>query len=441
MKLLETLKDLSQKESVEFWIEIEEGVEIEKRDKKEFLEEKYLDESVSVRYINKDGKAGLSYTTFLDLSELKKAVSKAKILSNCGVPSFFPEIQEKYPEISFNSDLEINLKKIKESLNELEEKAFSFDSAISRVEKIKLSVGKVRYILIRDNQKLSFEKPFCGFLVSVVAKNKDKEASSYEWYEGVDFNYREIARRVELACKKALALSKTRKGKNLKVSVLFPSFVAVELLDLLEFSFLGDEVLKGRSYLKDKLWEKTFSEKITIFDDGINPFLPESRPFDDEGSAQNKKVLVEKGVVKSFLFDNYWKKEAEKKGFRDLTAGNSRRPDFSSFPKISSTNFYIEKGFLKKEELIELENEVFEVLEILGAHTANSISGDFSFGVSGIYYRKGEPVDYFCELALSGNLFELFKNVSEIGSDLSFYGSTGAPSLFVEKMDLGGGKT
>ncbi|MCD6490398.1 MAG: TldD/PmbA family protein [Thermodesulfobacterium sp.] len=439
MKLLETLKDLSKKESVEFWIKIEEGAEIEKRDKKEFLEEKYLDESVSIRYINKDGKAGLSYATFLDPSEVKKAVSRAKVLSSCGVPSLFPEIQEKYPEVFLNTDLEIDLKKMRETLNELEEKAFSFDSAISRVEKIKLSAGKIRYILIRDNKELSFEKPFCVFLISVVAKDKDKEASSYEWYEGVDFNYREIARRVELACKKALALSKTRKGKNLKVSVLFSPFVAVELLDLLEFSFLGDEILKGRSYLKDKLGEKTFSKKITIFDDGINPYLLESRPFDDEGSAQNKKVLAEKGIVKTFLFDNYWKKEAEKKGFRDITAGNSRRPDFSSFPKISSTNFYIEKGFLEREKLLGLENEVFEVLEILGAHTANPISGDFSFGVSGIYYRKGEPVDYFCEMALSGNLFELFKNISKVGSDLSFYGSTGSPSLFVEKMDLGGG--
>ena len=166
--------------------------------------------------------------------------------------------------------------------------------------------------------------------------------------------------------------------------------------------------------------------------------MPESRPFDDEGSAQNKKVLVEKGVVKSFLFDTYWKKEAEKKGFKEIKTGNSRRPDISSFPKISSTNFYIEKGDLEKEKLIKLENEIFEVLEILGAHTANPISGDFSLGVSGIYYKNGEPVDYFCEMALSGNLFELFKNIVEIGSDLTFYGSTGSPSLLIEKMDLGG---
>lgn len=438
MKYIKEIKRLSQEEPVEFWIEIEEGLELEKRDKKNFLEEKYLDQNISIRYLNEKGKAGLSYVTLLDPSEIKSSVLKAKVLSDYGVPTLFPEKEDEYPEISLPNDVNITLEKFKEKLNELEERAFNFDPSISRIEKIKLSLGKIKYILIRNNLELIWENPFCSFIISVIAKGKDKEASAYEWYNGIKFDYETLKKRVELACKKAIALSQAKKGKNLKVSILFPPFVAVDLLNLLEFSFLGDEVLKGRSYLKDKLDKKIFSEKIVLLDDGINPDLPESRPFDDEGSAQNKKILIEKGVIKSFLFDFYWKKEAEKRGFKEVKAGNSRRFDFSSFPKISSTNFYIERGSLKREDLINLENQVFEVLEILGAHTANPISGDFSFGVSGIYYKNGEPVEYFCEMALSGNLFELFQNVVEIGSDLSFYGSMGSPSLLIEKMDLGG---
>jgi Predicted Zn-dependent proteases and their inactivated homologs len=284
---------------------------------------------------------------------------------------------------------------------------------------------------------LFWESPFYSFIISVVAKN-NKEAEAYEWYEGVEFNYQTLLERIELACQKAIALSKTKKGKNLKIPILFPPFLAVNLLELLEFSFLGDEVLKGRSFLKDKLEKEVFNEKITLFDDGINPSLPESRPFDDEGVAQNKKILIEKGIVKTFLFDTYWKGEAEKRGFKEIKAGNSRRPDFSSFPKISSTNLYLKNGEVSKEDLIRAEKEVFEVLELLGGHIANPISGDFSFGVSGIYYKEGEVLDYFCEMALSGNIFELFKNVLELGSDLTFYGSIGSPSLLVEKMDLGG---
>uniref|UniRef100_A0A7V4JR23 TldD/PmbA family protein n=1 Tax=Thermodesulfobacterium geofontis TaxID=1295609 RepID=A0A7V4JR23_9BACT len=438
MEFLKEIKKLSRKEPVEFWIEIEEGFELEKRDRKDFLEEKYVDQNISVRYLNKEGKAGLTYSASLNLLDLKDSVLKAKTLSNYGVPSLFPEKEEKYPEISFQGDFNISINELKEKLNELEEKAFSFDSSISKVEKIKLSFGGIKYILIRNELELAWERPFYIFIISVIAKNKYKEAGAYEWYEGVEFNYQTLFERVELACKKALALSKTKKGKSLKVPVLFPPFLAINLLELLEFSFLGDEILKGRSYLKDKLEKKVFSEKITLFDDGISPFLPEGRPFDDEGVAQNKKILIEKGIVKTFLFDTYWKNEAEKKGFKKFKAGNSRRPNFSSFPKISSTNLYLKNGQISKEALIKAEKEVFEVLELLGGHTANPISGDFSFGVSGIYYKKGEPVDYFCEMALSGNIFELFENVLELGSDLTFYGSTGSPSLLVEKMDLGG---
>jgi PmbA protein len=437
MEFLKEIKKISQKEPVEFWIEIEEGFELEKRDRKDFLEEKYMDQNISVRYLNKNGKAGLSYSASLNLLDLEESVLKAKTLSNYGVPSIFPEKEEEYPEISFQGDFNISIKELKEKIDELEEKAFSFDSLISRVEKIKLSFGKIKYILIRNELELMWERPFYIFIISVIAKN-NKEAEAYEWYEGVEFNYQTLLERVKLACQKAIALSKTKKGKSLKIPVLFPPFLAVNLLKLLEFSFLGDEILKGRSYLKDKLEKKVFSEKITLFDDGINPFLPESRPFDDEGVAQNKKILIEKGIVKTFLFDTYWKNYAEKKGFKEFKAGNSRRPDFSSFPKISSTNLYLKNGSISKEDLIKAEKEVFEVLELLGGHTANPISGDFSFGVSGIYYKKGEAVDFFCEMALSGNIFELFKNVLELGSDLTFYGSTGSPSLLTEKMDLGG---
>jgi len=81
--------------------------------------------------------------------------------------------------------------------------------------------------------------------------------------------------------------------------------------------------------------------------------------------------------------------------------------------------------------------QVFEVVEILGAHTADPISGEFSFGASGILYSQGEPVAYLSEMALSGNLFEVFERVVELGSDLTFYGSTGSPSILVEELEIG----
>ena len=84
------------------------------------------------------------------------------------------------------------------------------------------------------------------------------------------------------------------------------------------------------------------------------------------------------------------------------------------------------------------QGEFFEILEVLGTHTADPISGDFSFGASGILYKNGEPVDYFSEVAISGNIFEVFESVIAVEKELTFYANFGIPTLVVEKIDIGG---
>lgn len=427
-------------ESTELWIETEEGLSLEKRDGKDFLEERYKDQSVTVRYLNRDGKCGTSYTTIIDEKGILEAIEKAKLLSDYGYPAIYFEefAQSEYPFLKIEKiEIQGLSERIKEEiLPELEELVYK--RKIKRIEKLEFSVSMIKREFHRKGFSLSWEEPNFFMILSVVAEGKEREASAYEWYEGKVLNLDEIKARIERVCYKAQILGEAKKGKTMKIPVLLPPEIAVELLDLLEFSLSGEEILKGRSKLKDSLGKKVFSEILTIWDDGITEHLLEARPFDDEGAPQNKKILVEKGMVKSFLFDTYWKREAETKGLGTFKAGNARRPNFTSAPKVGATNLYIQKGEIDKEELLNLYDEVLEVLEVLGAHTADPISGEFTFGVSGIYYKKGEPLGYFCEMALNGNIFEVFQRLIAIGNDLRFYGNLGSPSLVVESMDLGG---
>lgn len=439
-KLLNFIKGLLEKEKnfVEFWIEIEEGLGVEKRDSKVFKKESFEDFNLTVRYFDNGGKCGLAFTTSSEISAIKEAYQKAKELSWCGVLSKFPKEQFIYPEIPSVSFKKLSFSEILDLLDETERRALSFHPSILRVEKCSFEKTQTKYVLLTRDRELIWECPFYTFNISVVAEGKEKSGSSFEWNLATDLDRLEIFERTELACKKALALSQTKKGKSLKISVLLPPLVVIDFLEVLSFSFLGDEVLKGRSALKDSLEKKVFSEKITLYDDGLTPSLVESRPFDDEGVPQNKKVLVENGLVKQFLFNTYWGEKAKEKGLNKVVPGNARRSSLDSLPKISPTNFYLKEGSFKPEDLLKMEKEIFEVLETLGTHTVNPISGDFSVGISGIYYRKGEPVEYLCELALSGNLFELFFKVIEVGNDLKFYGNMGSPTLLIEKLDLGG---
>ena len=422
---------------VEFWIETQKGINIERRKASPFLEKEFEFEEVTVRWLNEEGFCGISYTTRLEEEAIYQAILKAKALSEKGLPSVFPELKDiSYPTFNPPKGEPFSREKAEETLKEAEDLALSY-SGIKEVEKISISSGRSSYILCRKGSFLTWQEPFYSFLISVVAEESGKSASSWEWLEVNSpdcFNAKEKSKK---AVEKAIALSRTRKGESLKTKVLFPPFVVVDLLELLSFALSGEEVLKGRSFLKDKLGKRVFSDEITIIDDGLLESGLETRPFDDEGMPQSRKVLVEKGEVKGFLSNLFWKKEAEKQGIEGLLTGCARRSGPGSLPRVSPTNLFLSKGTASREEMLA-EGEVFEVLEVLGMHMADPISGNFSVGVSGVLYSKGEPVKFLAELALSANLFELFNRVIKVGSDFEFYGSFGSPSILTDKIDLGG---
>ncbi len=106
-------------------------------------------------------------------------------------------------------------------------------------------------------------------------------------------------------------------------------------------------------------------------------------------------------------------------------------------PKPSPTNLYLEKGNLGREEILQADDYVFEVYEVLGSHTADPVSGEFSFGVSGVLYHKGEKAEFLSEMALTGNVFEILSRDVLLGVDLTFYESMGSPSILIPEMVLG----
>ncbi|MCS7250812.1 MAG: metallopeptidase TldD-related protein, partial [candidate division WOR-3 bacterium] len=90
------------------------------------------------------------------------------------------------------------------------------------------------------------------------------------------------------------------------------------------------------------------------------------------------------------------------------------------------------------EDLINQVDKGVYVLEVMGMHTANPVSGDFSVGISGIYIEKGELKYPVKEAVYSGNVIELFKNIKALANDLQFFGNIGSPTLLVEGADISG---
>ncbi|MEE8328930.1 MAG: metallopeptidase TldD-related protein, partial [Thermodesulfovibrionia bacterium] len=160
-----------------------------------------------------------------------------------------------------------------------------------------------------------------------------------------------------------------------------------------------------------------------------------------------KKTIVSGGMLQGFIHNTY---TANKEGV--MSTGNASRKSFKGLPNIEITNLYIEPGIRqgsqltadrqahteteKGKDLIKSVSRGLLILEAMGVHTANPVSGDFSIGISGLWIEGGKITYPVKEAIMSGNILELFKRIEGVGHDLRFYGKIGTPSLLIGQMDI-----
>ncbi|RUM87987.1 MAG: hypothetical protein DSZ24_04885 [Thermodesulfatator sp.] len=432
--LYEAVADFSRRRGVwaELWGEASQGLSLERRDRRPYALESWKETSLAVRVVRK-GKVGLSYTTRSEPEAVQEAAERAyeaALLAEeeTGLPEGvdLPEMPS-FPLLAFPQPEELEA-----DLLFAEEAALAVSAEVHRLERTRLSCEEETFFIFQSQGVVAaFSRPLWSFLITLVARRGEEERTGWEWREAVhreELSLKDLARG---AAEKATALLGARKIPSRRLPVLFPPESAVALLETLAPSFCGDEVAKGRSRLAGRLGQKVFSPRLVLVDDGLYPSGLETRPFDDEGAPQKRTVLVDQGVVSSFLYDRLWGRRTGK-----TSTGNARRPSFKGPPRIAPTNLYLEPGEKTPEELRE-GRPVFEVREMLGWHTADPVSGDFSVGVSGLLYEV-QGVRPLSGMALSGNLFELLARVEAVGRDLTFYGGLGAPSLLIPALDLSG---
>jgi PmbA protein len=105
---------------------------------------------------------------------------------------------------------------------------------------------------------------------------------------------------------------------------------------------------------------------------------------------------------------------------------------------VEPTNFYIENNILDRNALMASMDTGLFVTDLMGIHTADPISGDFSVGATGVWIERGETVYPVRGIAVAGNLLDLFRNVDAVGNDLTFYGPFGSPTLRVSRVYVAG---
>jgi PmbA protein len=249
-------------------------------------------------------------------------------------------------------------------------------------------------------------------------------------------DYLAFARRLAEQLKLARKLTTIKPGK---MPVLFsPSGAQALILPLCE-ALNGKEVYKGTSPIKDKVNEKLFDEKITLVDDGTKDGCFGSTPYDDEGVPHSRNVLVEKGVLKSFIYDL---KTAAQAGTR--STGNASRSLFTQ-PDVSFGNVFLQPGQTSLKDIIASIDEGILVESLLGLGMGNTISGAFSNPL-GLAFKieKGEVVGRVKDLSIAGNIYNLLKDVAAVSQETQwnynfFYAPyVCTPYVLIPEMNVAG---
>ena len=219
-------------------------------------------------------------------------------------------------------------------------------------------------------------------------------------------NFDWIADNVSNICSKSVG---KKSGKTGVYNVFMDQFAASSLFGMLTNSFYATNIQQGNSKLIGAKGQQFFSKKLTINDHGILDYGLFTNTADDEGSPRKNKTLVDKGVVKNYLYDHT---TAMKEGVK--STGN-----FSNLvqrPSIAETNFIIKPGRRKTSEILSDFDGVY-INTLVGTHTANPVSGDFSVNTENAFLiKKGKWIP-LKHVMVAGNVFELLRRIEEIGKE------------------------
>lgn len=240
-------------------------------------------------------------------------------------------------------------------------------------------------------------------------------------------NAEEIGR---TAGEKAVKRLNPRSMKSQTVPVVFHPDEAAGLLGHFAGAISGIAIARGVSFLKDRMGQAIFRSGLNIIDDPHRPRGLRSKPFDGEGVANQRRALIEDGVLTTWLLDC-----ASARQLGLATTGHAARGTGGP-PSPSSTNLYLEAGKLPVKDLIADIKQGFYVTELMGMGV-NSVTGDYSRGAAGFWIENGEIAFPVSEVTIAGNLKDMFANLTP-ASDLEFRHGTNAPTVRIEGMTLAG---
>jgi PmbA protein len=315
-----------------------------------------------------------------------------------------------------------------------EKAALDYDARIKNSEGGSFDAATGHKVLANSHGFVGeYRRSYCSIAAVPIAQS-DKGAMQRDYWFSVarSLSRLESPEHVgQVAAQRTLRRLGARKVKTAQVPIVLDPMVANSILDHIFEGVNGDSVYRGASFLAGKLGQKIAADKVNVIDDGTMPGGFGTSPFDGEGIPTRRTVVVENGVLKSYLLNTY---TAKKLGLH--TTANASR-GLAGTPGIGPGNYFLQPGTKTPQEIIAAIPQGLYVTEFLG-HGANLVTGDYSRGASGLWISGGELTYPVEEITVAGNLKEVFLNISEIGNDLEFRGSVACPTIRIDGLTVGG---
>jgi PmbA protein len=279
----------------------------------------------------------------------------------------------------------------------------------------------------------SYRSSACSLGVSVVAEKGDQKSSGGEYCGARSFKDLKPAEEVAAkAARDAYEMLDPRPVKTQKAAVIFHPDAGYALLGGILGAVNGERVLQGASFLGKRLNQKIGSELITIIDDGIREKGVGSEPFDGEGVSTQKRLILEKGELKGFMYNTIIAKRAGVK-----STGNASRRGFTDLPGIGPHQFYLSAGPAKPEDIIKATQAGLLVKEVTG-YGINPVNGNFSGGASGFWIENGKIAFPVKGLTIAGKADEMLNGIDLVADDLDLSRRMAAPTFRIKLLQIGG---
>ena len=398
-------------------------------------------EGIGVRVV-KDKRQGFAYAGSLDEEAVADALVEARDNADFGTDDEFLGLPD--PDGVTPADLDLfraDLAKVAADDKvafalEVERATRAADNRIRGVETAEYGDAAVEAAVASSTGvRAHVRRTVCSVYAYALAGKGAETQTGYGYSVGRHPDELDVEKAATMAAERATQMLGASQPSSRKITVILDPLVTAQFLGLLSSALSGEAVLKGRSMFAERAGEDVAASRFTLTDDPTNPDAFGASPFDAEGLATRRNVLVEGGVLLGFLHNTY---SGRRSG--SVSTASAVRAGYKSTPGVGARALSLVPGDKTQEELLAEVGDGLLVRSAIGLHSgANPVSGDFSVGVEGLMIRNGAVAEPVREATVASTLQRMLKDVSAVGSDLEWLpGGAAGVTVVIADVSLSG---